>query len=84
MFLIIGGYYYGYCVACRCNAGIVIIRLTCIGGSRGGVPGTRHPYETQSFNFHIHFHQKAPALEIHAPQRVYAPSTGNPGSATDM
>ena len=25
------------------------------------------PYGTQFFRFHIHFHRKAPASEVHAP-----------------
>ena len=39
---------------------------------------SRHmpPYRTQIFCFHIHYHQKAPAPQVHAPP------TGNPGSAT--
>ena len=47
-----------------------------IGGSRGGVPGARPPYGTQFFRFRIHFHQKVPTSEVHAPP------TANPGSAT--
>ena len=43
----------------------------------GGMPGTRPPYGTQFFCFRIHFYQKVPASEVHAP-----PPTGNPGSAT--
>ena len=40
------------------------------------------PYGTQFFHFSIHFHQKAPTSEGHAPQWVHAPPMGNPGSAT--
>ena len=33
-----------------------------------------HPYRTQFFHFHIHFHRKAPASEVHTPsKRVHAP-----------
>ena len=37
--------------------------------------GACPPYRTQFFHFHIHFHQKVPTSEVHAPP------TGNPGSA---
>ena len=52
-----------------------------IGRSRGHA---RHmpPYGTQFFRFHIHFHRKAPMLEVHAPLMGARPPTGNPGSAT--
>ena len=45
--------------------------------------GTAPPRGTQFFRFHIHFHRKAPTLEVHAPPPnwVHAP-TGNPGSAS--
>ena len=33
----------------------------------GGVSGTRPPCGTQFFHFCIHFHRKAPALEVDAP-----------------
>ena len=33
----------------------------------GGVPGARLPYGTQFFRFRIHFHQKVPTSEVHAP-----------------
>ena len=29
--------------------------------------GAHHPYGTQFFRFHIHFHRKAPASGVHAP-----------------
>ena len=38
--------------------------------------GACPPRRTQFFHFCIHFHQKAPALEVHVPLM------GNPGSAT--
>ena len=38
-----------------------------IGRSRGGMPSTRPPYGTQFFHFCIHFHQKVPMSEVHAP-----------------
>ena len=51
-------------------------------GGGGGMPGARPPYGTQFFRFGIHFHQNAPVSEVHAPQQVHAPATGNPGSTT--
>ena len=39
-------------------------------------------YGTQFFHFCIHFHQKAPASEVHAPLMDACPPTGNPGSTT--
>ena len=55
--------------------------LADLGG--GGVPGSRHPYGTQFFCFRIHFHQKAPASEVHTPLTgARPPPTGNPGSTT--
>ena len=54
--------------------------------SRGVCPAHAPPHGTQFFCFRIHFHRKVPTLEVHAPppppQRVHAPPTGNPGSAT--
>ena len=45
-----------------------------IGESTYKIFGCTPPYRTQFFRFHIHFHQKAPALEVHAPsKRVHAP-----------
>ena len=43
-----------------------------------------HPhYGTQFFHFHIHFHQKVPVPEVHAPPMgARPPPTGNPGFAT--
>ena len=40
------------------------------------------PYRTQFFHFHIYFHRKAPASEVHTPppQNRFTPPTGNPGS----
>ena len=40
------------------------------------------PYGTQFFHFCIHFHQKAPMSEVHAPPPGARPPAGNPGSAT--
>ena len=40
---------------------------------RGACRAHATPYGTQFFCFHIHFHQKVPALGVHAPQRVHAP-----------
>ena len=40
------------------------------------------PYGTQFFHFHIHFHQKVPASEVHASPMGARPPTGNPESAT--
>ena len=38
------------------------------------LPGESPPYGTQFFRFHIDFHRKAPASEVHAPQKwVNAP-----------
>ena len=34
---------------------------------------TPPPHGTQFFHFHIHFHQKVPTSEVHAPQWVHAP-----------
>ena len=39
-------------------------------------------YGTQFFHFCTHFHQKAPALEVHLPLMGAPLPTGNPGSAT--
>ena len=39
-----------------------------------------HP--PQFFHFHTHFHQKAPALEVHAPANGSMPPMGNPGPTT--
>ena len=44
-----------------------------IGGSRGGMLGTRPLYGTQFFYFRMHFHQKVPALEVHAPPNGCTP-----------
>ena len=42
------------------------------------------PHGTQFFHFRIHFHQKVPMSEVHAPLTgARPPPTGNPGSATD-
>ena len=48
-----------------------------IGRSRGVCQVHATPYGTQFFRFRIHFHQKAPTSEVHAPPM------GNPGSACD-
>ena len=46
----------------------------CIGGSTNKIFRCTPPYGTQFFRFHIHFHQKAPMLEVHAPPKwVHAP-----------
>ena len=58
------------------------ISLCCSLADLGGVPGARPPYGTQFFCFCIHFCQKAPVSEVHAPQMGPRPPTGNPGSAT--
>ena len=51
----------------------------------GGVPGALPHYETQFFHFCIHFCQKAPMSEVHAPPNGSTPPpTGNPGSATEV
>ena len=42
----------------------------------GGVPGTRHPYGTQFFQFRIHFCQKAPASGVHTPLMGPCPAYG--------
>ena len=65
---------------------LIILTNAFIGGSRrGGVPGTRPPYGTQFFHFHIQFHQKVPTSEVHAPPNgCTPPPTGNPGSATGI
>ena len=39
----------------------------------GGVSGACPPYGTQFFRFHIHFHQKVPTLEVHAPPNGCTP-----------
>ena len=52
-----------------------------IGGSRGRA-GRTPPYRTQFFRFHIHFCQKVPVSEVHAPPMGPRSPTGNPGSAT--
>ena len=42
------------------------------------------PLRDPIFSFsRIHFHQKSLTSEVHAPQRVHASPTGNPGSATE-
>ena len=57
--------------------------IPIIGGSGGGAcPAHAPPYGTQFFHFHIHFHQKVPTSEVHAPLMGARPPTGNPGSAT--
>ena len=50
----------------------------------GGRRGARPPNRINFFRFHICFRQKVYVLEVGAPppQRVGAPPTGNPGSAT--
>ena len=48
----------------------------------GGCAGRMPPYGTQFFRFRIHFCQKAPVSEVHAPLMGPRPPTGNPGSAT--
>ena len=53
----------------------------------GGVPGARPPpHGTQFFHFRIHFCQKVPVSEVHAPPNgsTPPPPTENPGSATAM
>ena len=40
--------------------------ITIIGGSRGACP-VYTPHGTQFFHFCIHFHQKVPTSEVHAP-----------------
>ena len=55
--------------------------VTGIGRSRGHAGHA--PHGTQFFRFRNHFHQKVPALEVHASPNGCTPSTGNPGSATD-
>ena len=69
-----------------------MMNYMCIGNSSlyypladlgGCVPGARPPHGTQFFLFHIHFHQKVPTSEVHAPLNgCTPPPTGNPGSAT--
>ena len=44
-----------------------IFPVCCIGGSRVACQAHAIPYGTQFFHFHIHFHRKASALEVHAP-----------------
>ena len=60
----------------------------CIGGSRGCARCKPPRMGPNSFilKFCIHFHQKAPALEVHAPPNECTPPppTGNPGSATGL
>ena len=51
-----------------------------IQGGTAGMP----PHRIQFFRFCICFCQKAPILEVDAPQRLGAPPMGNPGSATDI
>ena len=46
-----------------------------IGGSRGACAG-HAPYGTQFFHFHIHFHQKVPTSEVHAPPNRCTPPYG--------
>ena len=55
-----------------------------IGGSRGRCrrPHPPPPNGIKFFHFRIRFHQKVPASEVGAPQRLGALPTGNPGSAT--
>ena len=51
----------------------------------GGAAGARPPNRINFFCFRIRFHQKVYTSEIGAhPQRVGAPPTGNPGSATEI
>ena len=50
----------------------------------GGACPAHAPYGTQFFCFCIHFHQKVPTLEVHAPLMGAHPPMGNPGSTTDM
>ena len=50
----------------------------------GGMPGAPPPKGAQFFRFCIHFHQKAPASEVHGPPNGSTPPTGNPGSATAL
>ena len=52
-----------------------------IGGSRG-LRRRTPPNRVQFFRFCICFHQKVPMSEFGAPQRLGAPPTRNPGSAT--
>ena len=44
-----------------------------IGGSRGRARRTPPPYGTQFFRFCIHFHQKVPMSEVHAPPNGCTP-----------
>ena len=54
-----------------------IVRIsTALADLVGGCAGHTPPYGTKFFHFCIHFCQKAPMSEVHAPP------TGNPGSAT--
>ena len=55
------------------------ISLADLGGRARRTP----PHRTQFFHFRIHFHQKVPTSEVHAPPNACTPPpTGNPGSAT--
>ena len=58
--------------------------MLTIGRSRGACPAhAPPPHGTQFFCFRIHFHQKVPTSEVHAPPNgCTPPPTGNPGSAT--
>ena len=47
-----------------------------------GAAGAPPPNGIKFFHFRIRFHQKVPASEVGAPQRLGALPTGNPGSAT--
>ena len=47
------------------------LSISSIGGSRGRARRTP-PYGTKFFHFHIHFQQKVPMSEVHAPRRVHS------------
>ena len=48
----------------------------------GGAAGMHPPNRINFFHFCIRFHEKVYVSEVGTPQRVGAPPTGNPGSAT--
>ena len=66
-----------------CSLQKIGFRLKFTLADLGGVPGARPPTGPNSFVF-AHFWQKAPTSKVHAPQRLHAPLTVNPGSATDL
>ena len=62
----------------------LILHTNTIGGSRGGVPGTRSPMGPNSFVFAYIFTEKHPCRwSTPPPNGCTPPSTGNPVSATE-